>query len=42
MNPKEPNFFVSTSENLAIYLNVKYNLGLVLKSGSKALGSFVI
>lgn len=42
MSPKEANFFVNTSDNLAIYLNVKYKLGRVLKSGSKALHSFVI
>lgn len=42
MNPKEANFFINTPKNLAIYLNVKYKLGIVLKSGSKALHSFVI
>lgn len=42
MSPKEANFFVNTSENLPVYLNVKYKLGPVLKSVSKALRAFVI
>lgn len=37
MSPKEANFSTNTSENLAIYLNGKYKLGLVLRSGFKAL-----
>lgn len=41
MSPKEANFFTNTSENLAIYLNVEYKLELVLRTGFKALYSFV-
>lgn len=39
--PKTGKLFTNTSENLAIYLNGKYKLGLVLRSGLKALHSFV-